>query len=250
MQIGISMRPSRQLPLLAQIIALLRKSGGELWLADGAGIALASDGSGPAGDGAVAGFAAGRVGGVAAVQATSSRKPLLQRVGGRWQIKFDGADDALATAGLPSVAAETFGFVYTAPAIASGQFPLSRRNAATSIGSAFYLNGTSNAVCFINGNGAAVTGAVVAPGAVAVVSAVGKVGTLAVRVNGVDGTGVAYGSYASGTGGIVLGNSQDFARPFGGALHAAWYVPGVQAEADRRLLDVLLGRLFGVGVTA
>lgn len=250
MRIGIGMGPSRQLPLLAQIIALLRKSGGELWLADGAGIALASDGSGLAGDGAVAGFAAGRVGGLAAVQATSSRKPLLQRTAGRWQLKFDGADDALATAGLASASAETFGFVYTAPAIAAGQFPLSRRNAGTSIGSAFYLNGTSNAVCFINGSGAAVTGAVVAPGVTAVVSAVGRVGTLAVRVNGLDGAGVAYGSYASGTGGIVLGNSQDLARPFGGALHAAWYVPGAQAEADRRLLDVLLGRLFGVGVAA
>src|SRR5574343_697480 len=107
MRIGISMGPSRQLPLLAQIIALLRKSGGELWLADGAGLALASDGSGPAGDGAVAGFAAGRVGGVAAVQATSGRKPLLQRVGGRWQLKFDGADDALITGALPAAAAET-----------------------------------------------------------------------------------------------------------------------------------------------
>jgi len=248
MKLRIGMRPQRQLSLLAQVVALLRRVGGEIWLSAETGLAIASDGSGPASDGDVAGFAAGRVAGLVASQATTSRKPLLQRPAGRWQLKFDGADDGLATSALPVATAETFGFVYTAPPISGGQFPLSRRNAGTSIGSAFYLNGTSNAVCFINGSGAAVTGAVVAPGAVAVVSAVGRVGTLAVRVNGQDGAGVAYASYASGAGGIVLGNSQDLARPFGGALHAAWYVPAALAEADRRQLDTLLGKLFGVGV--
>lgn len=236
--------------LASAAAAILSKYGGSLLLIDASGVFVNSDGSVLAGAGSVAGYIASRGIALPAKQTTTSRKPLLQNVANRWGLKFDGIDDALTTAALPAAAAETFGFVYTAPPIVSGQFPLSRRNAGTSIGSAFYLNGTSGAACFINGTSAAVTGAVVAPGAAAVVSAVGRVGSVAVRVNGVDGSPVTYSTYVSGTGVLTIGNSQDLVRPFAGSIHAIYHAPSAMTEADRRALDVILGKIFSIQVAA
>lgn len=233
-------------PIVADLFALLSKYNGSLWVTGPVYNFVSSDGTVALGNNGSMGYSNDLVGLRPLSQATTSRKPLLKLTSGLWGTKFDGIDDALLSASQPSAVAETFGFVYTAPAIASGQFPLSRRNAGTSVGSAFYLNGTSNAACFINGNNAAVTGAVVSTGSKGVVSVVGKVGNVAVRVNNVDGASVAYASYVSGNGAVVLGNSQDGLRPFAGTCHAAYYVPGEVPNADRLVIDRLLGSLYGL----
>lgn len=234
---------------LAQAIAILAKYNGSLWVADQRYTFTGSDGTGAASIGGSVGYVRDLVGTRHATQATTTRKPLLQLSGGKVGLKFDGTDDALLTASLTTAAAETFGVAYTAPATAAAaQYPISRRNAGTSVGSTLYVNNTNFTANFINAGGTVAAGAVIAAGATGVVSVVGKVGNVATRVNGADGTPVSYGAYTAGTNALVLGNSTDLARAFGGAVHAAYYAPSEIAEADRQALDRLLGRIYGVTV--
>lgn len=229
--------------------AILAKYGGSLYVAAPQYVAQGSDGTGAVSAGGSVGYVRDLAGTRHGTQATTTRKPLLQLSGGRWGLKFDGTDDVLLTGSLAGASAETFGFVYTAPATTgSAQFPLSRRNTADSSGSAVYLNGTSNSVNFINAGNAVVVGAVVAAGGVAVASVVGKVGSLAQRVNGTDGSTTNYATYVGGTNALALGNSVDVQRSFGGTIHAAYYAPVEISNADRQALDRLLGKLFGVSV--
>ena len=234
---------------LAQAAAILAKYGGSLWVADQRYAFTGSDGTGAASIGGSVGYVRDLVGTRHATQATTARKPLLQLSGGKLGLKFDGTDDALLTASLTTATAETFGVVYTAPAsAASAQYPISRRNAGTSVGSTLYINNTNFTANFINAGSSVASGAVIAAGATGIVSAVGKVGGVATRVNGTDGTPVTYGAYTAGTNALVLGNSTDLARAFGGTVHAAYYAPAEISNADRQVLDRLLGKQYGVTV--
>lgn len=234
---------------LAQAAAILAKYGGSLWVADPRYTFTGSDGTGAASIGGSVGYVRDLVGTRHATQATTARKPLLQLSGGKLGLKFDGVDDLLLTATLPSVTAETFGLVYTAPSTTgSAQFPINRRNTADSSGAAIYLNGTNNTVNFLCGTGAVVVGAAVAAGNVGVASVVGKVGSLAVRVNGSYGATTTYATYVCGSNALSLGNSVDVQRPFGGTVHAAYYAPTEISNADRQVLDRLLGKQYGVTV--
>lgn len=235
--------------LVAQAVAILARYGGSLYVAGPQYAALGSDGAGAVADGGSVGYMRDLVSTRHAAQATTARKPLLQLSGGKWGVKFDGSDDALLTGALPNAASETFGVVYTAPAsAAAAQYPISRRNASGSTGSAVYINNVNYSLNFINAGGAVAVGAVVAAGVTAVASAVGKVGGVAMRVNGTDGAAATYGAYTGGTGALALGNSADLARVFGGTIHAAYYAPAEISNADRQALDRLLGRIFGVTV--
>lgn len=234
---------------LQRIAGILARYGGSLWVADPRLVFTGNDGTGVATDGSAVGYARDRADARPATQATAGAKPLLQLSGGRWGLKFDGTDDVMLTAALPSVSAETFGVVYTAPATAaSAQYPVSRRNATSSTGSTLYINNANFTINFINASGTVAVGAAIAAGVTGVVSVVGKVGNIAVRVNGSDGTPVAYGAYTSGTNALALGNSVELARAFGGTLHAAYYAPVEISNTDRQILDRLLGKLFGVTV--
>lgn len=244
-----SLRSRRGRLLLAQAVSILASYGGSLWLGGQLYTFLNSDGTTQAAESGSVGYLRDSSSTRHATQATTSRKPLLKYTAGRWGLKFDGTDDVLLTATLPSVAAETFGVVYTAPAASgSAQFPIGRRNTADSSGAAIYLNGTNNTVNFLCGAGAVVVGAAVAAGNVGVASVVGKVGSLAVRVNGTDGATTSYATYVCGSNALALGNSIDVQRPFGGTIHAAYYAPVEISSADRQTLDRLLGKLFGVTV--
>lgn len=235
--------------LIAQAIAILAKYGGSLYVAGPQYVAQGSDGAGSVSAGGAVGYVRDLVDGRHATQATGTRRPLLQLTAGRWGLKFDGTDDALLTGALATAAAETFGAVYTAPATASAaQYPISRRNAGSSVGSTLYINNVNFSTNFINAGGTVAAGAVIAAGVTGVLSAVGKAGSVAARVNGNDGTPVSYGSYTAGTNALALGNSIDLARAFGGALHAAYYAPAEISNTDRQALDRLLGRIFGVSV--
>lgn len=242
---------SRRTPvsLIAQAVAILSRYSGSLWVGSSEYASASSDGTGSVADGGSVGYGRDPIGGRHATQATTARKPLLQLAGGRWGLKFDGADDALLTSALPNASAETFGVVYTAPAsAAAAQYPISRRNAAGSTGSAIYINNANFSLNFINGSGAVAAGAVVAAGVTAVASVVGKIGSVAMRVNGTDGAAVTYSTYTGGTNALALGNSSDLSRVFGGTLHAAYYAPAEISNADRQALDRLLGKMFGVTV--
>lgn len=233
----------------AQAIAILAKYGGSLYVSGTQYVALGSDGTGSVADGGSVGYMRDLVGTRHATQATTARKPLLQLSGGKWGVKFDASDDALLTGALTNATAETFGVVYTAPATAAAaQYPISRRNAAGATGSAIYINNVNYTLNFINAGGAVAAGAVVAAGVTAVASVVGKVGSVAMRVNGTDGTAVTYGTYTGGTNALALGNSTDLARVFGGTIHAAYYAPTEVINADRQALDRLLGKIYGVTV--
>lgn len=226
---------------------ILQPYNGSLWVADPSRVFLNSDGTGQVNTGDAVGYIQDVLSNRPANQSTTSRRPVLQLASNTWGLRFDGTDDALATAALATATAETFGVVYTPPATAAtAQYPISRRNAATTVGSTLYTNSTTFSANFINAGSAVVTGAVIAAGVTGVVSAVGKVGSIAVRVNGVDGTAVTYSAYVAGTNTLVLGNSTDFTRAFGGTLHAAYYAPAEISSADRQLLDRMLGSLFGV----
>lgn len=226
---------------------ILQPYNGSLWIFDPSQTFLGSDGTGQVVTGSAVGYVRDVLNNRPANQATASRRPVLQYTSNMWGLRFDGMDDALVTVALPTVAAETLGVVYTTPTNAtSAQYPISRRNANTTIGSTLYINNTNFSINFINAGSAVTTGAVIAAGVTGVVSVVGKAGSVAVRVNGVDGTATTYGTYVAGTNVLVLGNSVDFARAFGGTLHAAYYAPVEISNTDRQLLDRLLGNTFGV----
>lgn len=250
---GLQLTPPsvKSLSLLDSVIdaaaRILQPYNGSLWVADPSKVFLNSDGTGQVNTGDAVGYIQDVLSNRPANQSTTSRRPVLQLASNKWGLRFDGTDDALVTAALATATAETFGVVYTPPVTAaSAQYPISRRNATTTVGSTIYTNSTTFSVNFINAGSAVVTGAVIAAGVTGVVSVVGKVGSIAVRVNAVDGTSTTYGTYTAGTNALALGNSTDFARAFGGTLHAAYYAPVEISSADRQLLDRLLGSLFGV----
>lgn len=235
--------------LLSKILAILAGYGGSLWIGDLPYVFTAAAGTGVASESSAVAYAKDYCGAYNATQSTAGKCPLVKLASAKWGFKFDGADDVLLTGNLPSVAAETFGAVYTAPASASAaQYPLSRRNAGASTGSALYINNTNFSVNFINGTGAVATGSSIAAGTSGVVSAVGKVGSVSVKVNGVDGAAVTYTSYAATTNPLALGNSTDSQRAFSGTLHAAYYAPKEISSADRQAIDRLLGLLYGISV--
>lgn len=244
---GIGVSPFSEF-ILARLIRILSKYDGSLLIFTPAYVANATDGSGTvAVDGAIA-YCKDLIKNTRPVtQATSTKRPLLKKVGSRWGAKFDGVDDVLLSAALASVAAETFGVVYTAPATTgSAQFPISRRNTANSSGSAMYLNGTTNSVNFLNASGTVAVGSVVAANNVAVASAIGKVGTVTQRVNMVEGAGVSYASYVASTNVLSIGNSVDSARAFSGTVHAIYYAPNIISAADIAVIDKLLMRLHTI----
>lgn len=250
---GLQITPPsiKSLSLLDSVIdvaaRILQPYNGSLWVTDPSQMFLNSGGAGLVNTGDAVGYIRDVLNNRPASQSTASRRPVLQYASNKWGLQFDGTDDALTTATLPTASAETFGVVYTPPVTAaSAQYPISRRNATAAVGSTLYTNSTTFSVNFINAGSAVAAGAVIAAGVTGVVSAVGKVGSIAVRVNGVDGTAITYSAYVSGTNTLVLGNSTDFTRAFGGTLHAAYYAPVEISSTDRQLLDRLLGSLFGV----
>lgn len=109
MHIGMMMRPPRaSVSLIAQAIAILRRYGGSPWVADPAYTFTGSDGTGAASDGSDAGYVRDLVGNARPlVQATTSFKPKLRLLSGRWAWVFDGVDDRLATVALPTANEET-----------------------------------------------------------------------------------------------------------------------------------------------
>lgn len=93
---------------LAQAVQILAKYGGSLWVADPAYTFTGSDGTGVAGDGSDAGYVRDLCGNARPLfQSTTSFKPKLRRVAGRWAWVFDGVDDRLATVALPTANEET-----------------------------------------------------------------------------------------------------------------------------------------------
>lgn len=233
---------------LTEVVAMLDSVGGSLWVADPQYLALNSDGSGAVTVGSAVGYmrdlcAAARH----MTQATTAAKPLINQVGGKWAMQFDGVNDFLSTVSLPAVAAETIVIAKT-QTTKPEQFRATIAKLSGNTGFAIYADVTSTSGV-VTGTGTAqvyASGASINTGTATLTLRVAS-GDRVVRENGYQ-VGVRSDLYTSTNAAMALGASSGGSAFQLCDIYAAAYAPVALTDAQCLLVERYLASLSGVTI--
>lgn len=241
---------------LAQAVAILTRYGGSLWVASPDYTFTGSDGTGAAGDGSDTGYVRDLCGNARPLtQSTTSFKPKLRRVSGRWAWQFDGIDDYLGTtsktgeSGYLAVAFAESGARWQALLGSGGQ---TTGDAGISLG----LTG-GNELSLLSGNASVANSRYIAssakPAGACVASATwgSAPADVSILYDGAELAfrATAYSQQSESAAGLVMGRisttTTDF---FGGEIFAAAYCPTILSAAEKLIVERAMAQVGGITI--